>query len=121
MRYVHYDEFNDDGMSSCPGGKYFQTIQLDSDYRNVDCTAAVEAFPELLVKKDLLVSQLWEFISPDTKGLMYGCLNPACKKALGQTFSSSFYLLIGYCFKFSTVSIVSIGLAAHVNRFNNHF
>lgn len=52
---------------------------------------------------------------------MFGCLNPACKKALGQTFSHSFFLLIGYCLKLSGVSIFSIGLAAHTNRFNQHY
>jgi len=52
MRYVHFDEFNDDGMSSCPGGKYFQTINLESDYRFVNCTDAVKDFPELASKKD---------------------------------------------------------------------
>ena len=56
MRYVHFDEFNDDGMSSCPGGKYFQTINLESDYRFVNCTDAVKDFPELASKKDQLVS-----------------------------------------------------------------
>jgi hypothetical protein len=52
---------------------------------------------------------------------MFGCLNPACKRALSQTFEHSFFLLIGYCLKLSAVTIFSIGLAAHTNRFTQLF
>jgi hypothetical protein len=64
---------------------------------------------------------MWEFKDSVADDYLFGCLNPACKKGLGSKFQTSFFLLIGYCLKYSTVSLVSIGLAAHTNRFNVHY
>ena len=47
LRYVHYKEFKDDGMSSCPGGKYFEQTEIKNDYRQVDCQSAVKDYPNL--------------------------------------------------------------------------
>ena len=52
---------------------------------------------------------------------MYGCLNPQCKKSLGSTFQGSLLILIGYCFKLTVVSILSVGLSAHTARFSQHY
>lgn len=60
---------------------------------------------------------MWELQFDSRDQSMFGCLNPACKRALSQTFEHSFFLLIGYCLKLSAVTIFAIGLAAHSNRF----
>lgn len=52
MRYVHYEEFQAEGMASCPGGKYFQDTEISAEYRNVDCTDAAQGYKHLQGKED---------------------------------------------------------------------
>jgi len=47
-------------MASCPGGKYFQSSIISSDYRNVDCSGASEGYKDLAGKSDQLLSLMWE-------------------------------------------------------------
>ena len=56
---------------------------------------------------------MWELKFDSNDKPMFGCLNPACKSNLMATFSSSFFLLIGYCLKLTGVTFLSVGLAVH--------
>jgi hypothetical protein len=64
---------------------------------------------------------MWELYSGSGEQPVYGCLNPRCKKYLGQFFQHRFYILICYLLKLCGASILSVGLAAHTTRFQSHY
>jgi hypothetical protein len=67
-----------------------------------------------------MVTWMWELEVAQNDKSMFGCLNPACQRSLQLTFENSFFLLIGYCFKTFSVSVLSICLAVHTTRFVVH-
>jgi hypothetical protein len=60
MRYIHSEEFQAEGMTACPGGKYYSSIQLQADYRFLNCDSATLDYKDLIGKGDYLIALMWE-------------------------------------------------------------